>query len=222
MPGASPLTIENVLRNASKTERGVWKTMHLPLTSWSLNTGVVLAAVGAGTAGNANTATSLACIQWDDTADASDIIRTSIVIPPDFRAQISSKTPRLVLFVRARVLDGTGSATANADLGLQAQCFWHKTSDTALSTLSATVLNVIGATDYVAASEEGFVLYKYDLTAAMSTAQLALLSALDTFQIQLYPDQTVGTDLYIEVVGTFLAYEGHASIPADVLSTLGL
>lgn len=222
MPGASPLTIESVLRNASKTERGVWKTMHLPLNSWTLNTGVTLAAVGAGIVGAANAATSLACIQWDDTADASDIIRTSIVIPPDFRAQISAATPKLVLYVRARVLDGTGSATANTDLALQAQCFWHKTADTALSTLSATVSNIIGATDYTAATEEGFILYKFDLTGAMSAAQLALISALDTFQIQLYPDQAVGTDLYIEVVGTFLVYEGHASIPASVLSTLSL
>ena len=222
MPGASPLTIENVLRNASKTERGVWKTMHLPLTAWSLNTGVVLAAVGAGTVGNANAATSLACIQWDDTADASDIIRTSIVIPPDFRAQISASTPKLVLYVRARVLDGTGSATANTNLELRAQCFWHKTADTALSTLATPVGNVIGATDYAAASEEGFVLYKFDLTGAMTAAQLALLSALDTFQIQLYPHEAVGTDLYVEVIGTFLVYEGHASIPASVLSTLSL
>lgn len=226
MAGASPLNIESVLRSAVKTERGVWKDIPLPLAAWTLNTGVVLAAVGAGIVGNATAVaaapSNLACIQWDDTADASDIIRTSIVLPPDFRAQISAKAPNLILYVRARVLDGTGSATANTDLALQAQCFWHKTGDTALSTLAAVVANTIGATDYVAADEEGFVLYKFDLTAAMSAAQLALLGPLDTFQIQLFPQEAVGTNLYIEMIGSFLVYEGHASIPASVLSTLSL
>lgn len=224
MPGASALNIETVIRNAQKTERGVWKHIDLPLAAWTLNTGVVLAAVGSGIVGNATSVASapnnLACIQWDDTADENDIIRTSIVIPPDFRAQVASTTPKLILYVRARLLDGASGD--NPNLALQAQCFWHKTADTALSTLSAAVSNTIGATNYAAGAEEGFTLLKFDLTGAMSAAQLALLSALDTFQIQLYPNEAVSTDLYIEVIGTFLVYEGHASIPASVLSTLSL
>jgi hypothetical protein len=220
MPGASKLTNENVIRNASKTERGVWKVIPLPLACWTLSTGVVLAATTTGTVGNAAAATSLAAITWNATADATDIIRTSLVIPADFRAQNSGKAPNLILYVRARVVDAaTGE---NLTLALNSQCFWHKTADTALSTLSAAVSNVVGATDYAAGAEEGFILYKYDLTAAMSSAQLLALSALDTFQIQLLPSAAIGTSLTLEVIGTFLVYEGHASIPADVLSTLSL
>jgi len=172
MPGASALTIEPVLKAAQKTKYGLPKHIPLPLSSWTLNTGVVLAAVGAGSAGNANAATNLACIQWDDTADQTDIIRCSIVLPPDFRTSIDGNSPKIVLYVKARVLDGTGSATANTNLALQADAYWHKTGDADLSTHSAVVSNVIGAVDYTASQENGFALYKFDLTTNMSAAQL--------------------------------------------------
>jgi hypothetical protein len=220
MPGASALTIEPVLKAAQKTKYGLPKHIPLPLSSWTLNTGVVLAAVGAGSAGNANAATNLACIQWDDTADQTDIIRCSIVLPPDFRTSIDGNSPKIVLYVKARVLDGTGSATANTNLALQADAYWHKTGDADLSTHSAVVSNVIGAVDYTAAQENGFALYKFDLTTNMSAAQLLSLAALDTFQMRLYPNEAVGTDLYIEVIHTFVVYDAHASIPSDVVSTL--
>ncbi len=221
MPGASPLNIETVLRNAVKTERGVWKHQIIPLPAWTTTAGVPLAAIGAGAIGNAAAATSLACIKWGAAADTSgEEIQCALVVPPDFRAQIGAKTPNLILYARCRVVDAaTGS---NSDLALTAQCFWHKTGDTALSTLSAAVSTIVGATDYASDAEEGFVLYKFDLTAAMSAAQLALLGPLDSFQIVLEPDQTVGTSLSIEMINTFLMYEGHASIPASVLSTLSL
>ena len=45
--------------------------------------------------------------------------------------QIGAATPKLVLYVRARVVDAASGA--NADLELRAQCFWHKTADTALN-----------------------------------------------------------------------------------------
>ncbi len=221
---ASALNIENVLRNAIKTERGVWKHIDLPLAAWTLGSGVVLAATTTGTVGNAAAVTTapnnLAAITWEATATTSDICGTSIVLPPDFRAQVSAKTPNLILYVRARLMDA--GSNANADLALTAQCFWHKTADTALSTLASAVSNTVGATDYAAAAEEGFTLYKFDLTAAMSAAQLAALGPLDTFQIRLAPNEAIGTGLTLEVIGTFLMYEGHASVPASVLSTLSL
>lgn len=222
MPGASSLNIETVLRNAQKTQRGVWKHMFIPLPAWTTTAGVPLAAIGAGAIGYAAAATSLASIKWGAAADTSgEEIQCALVIPPDFRAQVGPTTPKLVLYIRCRTLDGTGSAT-NTDLALTAQCFWHKTSDTALSTLSSAVSTIVGAAAYEAAEEEGFALYKFDLTGAMTTAQLAALGPLDSFQIVLEPDQTVGTNLAIEMIGTFLMYEGHASVPADVLSTLSL
>lgn len=220
MPGASKLNIESVLRNAQKTARGLWKCLPIPLAGWTLGSGVVLAATGSGIVGGATAATSLTSISWNATADNGDTIQTGLVLPADFRAQIGAATPKLVLYVRARVVDAASGA--NADLELRAQCFWHKTADTALSTLGTAVGNVVGATDYAEAAEEGFILYKFDLTAAMSAAQLALLAPLDTFHIQLYPHEAVGTSLTLQVVGTFLMYEGHASVPASVLSTLSL
>lgn len=223
MPGASSLNIETVLRNAQKTDRGLWKHMFIPLPAWTTTAGVPLAAIGAGAIGNAAAATSLASIKWGAAADTSgEEIQCALVLPPDFRAQVGTTTPKLVLYIRCRTLDATGSATANTDLALTAQCFWHKTSDTALSTLSSAVSVIVGAVDYQAAEEEGFALYKFDLTGAMTTAQLAALGPLDSFQIVLEPDQTVGTNLAIEMIGTFLMYEGHASVPASVLSTLSL
>ena len=226
MPGASKLTIENVIRNAEKTERGIWKHLNIPLPAWGTTAGVPLAAIGAGAVGYAaSVAASPNCLQsirFAAAATTTDIIQTALAVPPDFRAQVSASTPKLVLFMRCRLLDTTGSATANADFAFTAQAFWHKTADTALSTLATAVTTIIGATDYVATDEAGFVLYKWDIGAAMTAAQLALLGPLDTLNIQIAPDQAVGTALAAEIVNTFLMYEGHASIPASVLSTLSL
>lgn len=221
MPGASALTIESVLRNAQKTERGLWKHMFIPLPAWTTTAGVPLAAIGAGAIGNAQAASNFACVKWGAAADASgEEIQCALVIPPDFRAQVGTKTPNLILYVRARLTDAAAGDTPS--LKLTAQCVWHKTADTAVSTLSAVVGVTIGAANYAAAEEEGFLLWKFDLTGAMSAAQLALLGPLDSFQIILEPDQTVGANLSIEMINTFLMYEGHASVPASVLSTLSL
>jgi hypothetical protein len=218
---ASRLNVENVLRNAVKTERGVWKHQIIPLPCWTTTAGVPLAAIGAGAVGNAAAATSLACIKWSAAADGTgEEIQCALVVPPDFRAQIGTKTPNLVLYVRARLVDAATGDTPT--LAITAQCFWHKTGDTALSTLASAASVTIGAANFAAAEEEGFLLFKLDLTGAMSAAQLALLGPLDSFQIVLEPNTTVGTSLSVEIINTFLMYEGHASIPADVLSTLSL
>lgn len=213
MSGTSKLTIGGDLQESAPF-RGYTEDHSVPLGSWTLGTGVGFAAVGAGIVGRAASSTSLGGIQWDDTADASDTARLDWTLPGQFKSQAvySDDTPVFKLLVKARVRDGTGSATANTDLALTAQIYFHAVGGTSVSSLSAVVSNVIGATDYADATEEGFAWYTFDLYGAMSTAQKAALRPLDTMDIVLAPDQAVGTDLYIDVIGTVIRYKRHPSL----------
>jgi len=214
MSGANPLNIENVI-DQSAQDIGYVEDVSVPLGAWTLGAGTTIAAAGAGIVGRAAAATSLGCIQWDDTADASDIVRLDWTLPGQFKSAQRAgirQSPMLKLLVKARVLDGTGSATANANLALDAQLFFHNAAETALQTLSAVVTNVVGAADYAAAAEEGFAWYEYDLYAGMSAAQKLLALPMTTMQILLNPNETVGTNLYIEVIGTVIRYRRHASV----------
>jgi hypothetical protein len=198
----------------SEPHWGYTEDFSVPLSEWTLNTGVAVGARADGGVGREAVATSLNGIVWDDTADATDIIRFDWTLPGQFKSEGVGRddVPVLKLLVKARTRDTTGSATANADLALNAQVFFHAVGGTAVSTLSAAISKVVGATDFTDATEEGFAWYEYDIYTAMTAAQKSAIGPLTTMQIQLLPNEAIGTALYIDVVGTVIRYKRHASL----------
>lgn len=216
MSGASPLTIERVLHE-SEPDIGFFEEVPVPLFSWRLASGADFAAATTNIVGYAAVETNLMALRWDPGADASDQIRLDWCLPGQFKIQTGGGEgqhgqPKLILRVKCRVLDNTGSATANTDLAFSLQCFWHKDGATSLSTLATAVSAVIGATDYIAAVEEGFVWFDLDITGAMTAAQLAAIDGSESITMVLGPNETVGTNLYIDLIATKIKYLRHASL----------
>lgn len=213
MSVANELNLGQVAQQ-SEPDFGVTRDYPISLSQWTVGAGTAAAARADGAVGREAVATSLNGIIWDDTADASDTVRLDWVLPGQFKSLASNKndTPVLKLRVKARVRDTTGSATANTDLALTAQVFFHGVGETSLSTLSAAVSKVVGAVDYADAAEEGFAIYEFDLYGAMTAAQKLSLAPEDTFQIILAPNEAVGTALYLEVISTLLRIKEHPSL----------
>lgn len=220
MPGASPLTIERV-NHTSEPDCGFFDSIPLPLSSWTLDAGTIIPAAGSGNVGRETTDTNHRVIRFDDTADTSDIIRLDTCLPDTFKIQNNggqgeNAQPRLVLSVKCRVTDianaGAGGATANTDLALVCQAYWHRDDATAISVLATVITTTIGATDYIAGAEQGFIWRDIDITGAMSAAQLAALDGSESISILLYPNEAPGTDLVIDVLATKLKFLRHASL----------
>lgn len=221
MGGASPLTIERVLHE-SEPDVGFFEEIPVPLFSWRLGSGADFAAATTNIVGYAAVETTLMALRWDPGADDSDTIRLEWCLPGQFKAQTNggngeNAQPQLILRVKARVFDNTGSATANTNLAFNCQCYWHKDGATAQSTLATVATVVIGATDYIAAEEEGFVWFDLDITGAMTAAQLAAIDGSESISIVLGPNETVGTNLYVDLIATKIKYLRHASLSPKTL-----
>jgi hypothetical protein len=215
--GASPLTINTVIDQSVSDDGAYFEELPIPLSAWRLNTGLIPVATGAGIVGVAAAATSLMSLAWNATADATDIIRLDTCLPNQFAIQRNggngrNANPKLILRVKCRLRDTSGSASPNADLALTCQAFWHKDGATALATLGTPVSVVIGAADFAEADEEGFVWRDFDITGAMTAAQLAALDGSESVAIQLYPNEAVGTALEIQMIATKIKYLRHATL----------
>ncbi|MBK8168376.1 MAG: hypothetical protein IPK64_20700 [bacterium] len=183
--------------------------------------------VASGKVGLAFASTTQLCLQWDDTADATQAAVLGLAVPSDFRRDsgITGERSALFLVARVRKLDGTGSATDNTDLALNATMAWHNPSitdagvesdgDTAMNALTTTAVftdlagSAVLPAKAAAGSEEKFRTFIADLSAGMSSAQLAALRQGAALTISLAPNETVGTDLYIEACGFELLYSRH-------------
>lgn len=217
--GASPLTIERVI-DSSQSDSAYFEELPVHLAAWRLNTGLIPVATTTGTVGVAAAATSLMSLAWEATADQTDIIRLDTCFPNQFAIQRNggvgrNTQPKYILRVKCRVRDTSGSATANTDLALVCQAFWHKDGATALSTLGTPISVVVGATDFAQAEEEGFVWRDFDITGAMTAAQLAALDGSENIAIQLYPNEAIGTALELQIVATKIKYLRHATLRLD-------
>jgi len=213
MPGFSASTIERVMHD-SRPDVGWEEDLVVSNSMWRMGDGTTVIARADGGVGVGAIATSFNGIIWDDTADASDTVRLDLALPGQFKqaADDTLFAPVLKFLAKCRVRDLTGSATANTDLALTAQMYFHNEAETSIQSLAAVVSNIIGATDYADATEEGFAWYTFDLYAACSAAQKLLLKPLTTVQIVLAPDQTVGTNLYLEMLSSVIRYRRHCGI----------
>lgn len=209
----SPLNLGHALQK-SEPDFGVTRDYPVPLSQWTLGAGTIIPARADGAVGREAVATNLNGIVWDDTADASDTIRLDYTLPGQFKSLAVNRndSPVLKLLVKARTRDTTGSATANTNLALSLQANFHGVAETSISTLGTAVSNVVGATDFADAAEEGFAYYEFDIYAAMSAAQKLSLTPLETIQLVLGPNEAVGTALYIDVVSTVLRIKEHPSL----------
>lgn len=216
MSGASPLTVERVIDN-SVSDSAYFDEIPVPLGAWRLNTGLIPVATTTGTVGVAAAATNLMSLAWEATADGTDIVRLDTCFPNQFAIQRNggvgrNAQPKYILRAKVRLRDLTGAASPNATLALVCQAFWHKDGQTYLSTLGTPVSRVVGAVDWIQADEAGFVWYDFDITGAMTAAQLAALDGSENIAIQLYPSAAIGTNLELQVVATKIKYLRHATL----------
>lgn len=219
MGGSWSLTAERMIHE-SRPDIGYSEDIPVPLGAWRLDSGLTIPAVGAGIVGMATVAVNYRVIEWDDTADANDIIRLSWAIPRQFKwrklqSHMEHANPKIVLQALCRVADiangGAGGATANADLELRCQAYWLGSGSTQGYSLASPIGVVVGATDYPNEDIQGFQWRSFNITDAMSAAQINDLPALGNMDFTLFPHEQVGTDLVVQVLATRIHIVRHGS-----------
>lgn len=229
MAGANNVNLEQVIRD-SIAAGGYPGSISFPLGSFT-NGNAALAAVGSGTVGLATAVaggTPIQVIQWDDTADASDIIRCSVVLPADFRGvrqtSVETVNPVCKFYLKMRVMDATnaGAGTAGAqndNLTVSVTPTFHAVGDT--DPIDATAETAaVGAADYVDTAADGFKWYEFDLTNGLTSTQMESVAALSTVDLAIKPSEAISTTLYLEIAGAILIYDKHATIPDAVLESV--
>lgn len=216
------LNVESEIRRIPQnTSAGIVRSHPIALGDFTLGAGTTIPAAGSGVVGRTLAATALNVISWNATADNGDTIALDWTLPLEFRPSSFSETTttptgelakqvcNIELWLKIRLTDTTGSATANADLKMQVTPLWHNTDGTALGTLGAAIQQTVGAIDYAEASEEGFVWYRFDITGAMTAAQRNALRPLTTLQLTINPHEAVGTALRLDLAGAILVELEH-------------
>jgi hypothetical protein len=213
--------------NKSIAHEGVMVEQPIPLGSWKLAAGTTIAAAGAGIVGVGAIMTSYNGLIWDPAADTGDAVICDWCTPGDFRGiggseKYPSKSdgPQLQLLVLARKLDKTGSATDNTDLRLTGDMLWlysnpdetlgARGGDTALNSLTTKATALLDA-KAAATTEEAFHWYALDIGARLE-AESKTLKPYSAVQIALSVDDTVGTNLAVEVIATAIRYRRHLAI----------
>lgn len=224
-----PRNIEALINESEPTD-GVLIEVPIPLAAFTLGTGLHFAAAGSGIVGVGASMTSKLAIIWDDTADADDVAVLSWTTPANFReVSVRRKNPGsttwsdLSLWLLTRKLDTSGAASNNADLTITAGMYWLYSDplststtpgDTALNNLTTRASALLEA-DAAAATEEAFKWYELDLSARLQ-AETKTLKANSALDIVIGPNEAVGTDLAIEVIGAKLRYREHCAFESRV------
>lgn len=204
-------------REALALQAGVWND-NGTLKDWALGT--------TGTVGFKLITTTMLGLQWEATADQTDRWYYPWQVPFDYKRDggETGKKSRIVLRVKARKVDAASGATDNTDLALTVQAFWHNSAfsssdgsesagDTAVNTLTTAVsntLNALASSGDEDADPENFRWYNFDITGAMSAAQLAALTPGATMTFSLYPNEAPGTGIAVDVLAIEVVYTRHA------------
>lgn len=215
------------VRNAMEPGRGFMHEFAIPRPAWTLAAGGPLVASTTNIVGFKASMTSMIGMVWDAGADTGDIVSYNGSLPGDFvqiggdgRYPSATDGPQFQLLVYARKLDTTGSAADNADLRLTGDLYWlHSDPDEAVGarggdqalnhlTTKATALLDTLAADSV---EQAYHWYVLDIGARLE-AETKVLKPYSAFRLDLAPDDTVGTALNIEVIGTILRYRRHSAL----------
>jgi len=170
---------------------------------------------------------------WHGGADNADVLVIPWMVPHDYVRDTGRTGNRSKIIVRAKVrkVIASGSPTDNDNLEFHAQASWHSSSinvdtgaesdgDTTIEVLDAVVKGktIAGATVVpamaAADSEAAFRWMQWDITAAMSAAQIAALKPGASMTFKLFPHEAVGTNLKLEVAALEVVYTRHL-VPAD-------
>lgn len=213
---------------------GLTLVRELPLAeAFDAATGHTLDAVGAGVGYAMSEGQRV--IEFAEHADENVKVGWQMQLPCYRRgSNLPEDKARLILAVRARVNDTTGSSDPNADLALKADLTWHRsTFTTSPSGLERSEANGPGAPTSLTTPPgetldadttdafEAFRWYYFDLTAAMTEAQREALNEHTDLTIRLYPSESV-TDpaslpasvLRLQIKAARLYYRGHLAPPA--------
>lgn len=204
-------------QNHYKVTGGFTGCVPIPYSAWVLGAGTPPVAAAGNIVGVGAIATNLVGHIWDSGADAADTLLLPWTLPSDFYRG-STKTgdqAGLVLRVKARKRDADGTNTTSA-LKLQVDAYWHNSNitdagvesdgDTSLGHLSAVISSSALPAPVLAASEEGFRWYEFDICGGMSATQRAALTPRATMQLILGPSATVGGNDFVEAVGYEILY----------------
>lgn len=228
------LNLENEIRGLPQgSSVGIIRSHPIPLGAFTLATGATIPVVGSGIVGHTTVANVFDGISWDDTADENDIISLSWTLPFEFRPSsvveasgttldVNTRQKRCVLrlYLKLRLTDTTGSATANADLKVQVQPIMHVTGGTAPITLASVIEKTVGATDYEDGTEEGFAYYEFDITGNMTEAQRNALTPGATIRINIKPHEAIGTNLRLDLLGAVIVCNEHLTVYDTALRNL--
>ena len=223
---AAAHNFEAVMNEAERV-KGVMHEEAIALGAWTLLAGTVVAASGSNVVGMGAIMTNHRGLLWDAGADTGDVVTLNWCTPGHFRGiggndgyPSDTEGPQLELLVFARKLDTTGSAADNSDLALTANLKWLYSSpdeaigarggDTALNSLTTKASATLDAMA-ISTVEEAFHWYTLDIGARLE-AESKVLKPYSAVEIDLSVDQTVGTALAVEVIGTMLRYRRHAAV----------
>lgn len=220
--------------------RGSFQREPLPLLSGVWNDNGTLKAWAAsttGTVGFALLTTTQVGMRWEATADQTDRWQYPWQVPPTYRRDTGANTARssLVVRVKARKVDISGSATDNTDLALTLQAYFHSgamsndgvqtAGDTSVAPLGAAIsntLNALAASDDLDADPENYRIYTFDVGAAMTDAQRAALKADASLTFSLAPNEAPGTGIAIDVLWADVIFTGHEQPANTYVKSQGL
>lgn len=236
------------MRTHYQAERGFYGREALPTQTWLWNDNGTLKAQAIGTTGtvgfklisDGTTTTGMIGLEWEATADNTDVIQRNWSIPDTYARSFerTGMRGRIMLRARVRKLDTTGSATENGTLQLKADVAYHcptlnlKTGaesdgDALFTAITGVVFKTIAdhdnntadATSYIpakaaAANPAGFRWMEADISAALTSAQMAALVAAGTMGLKVYPSAAIGTALALQITDLEMVFTENAQ-PAN-------
>lgn len=217
--------------------RGMFGCCDLPLWAglWDDNgTLKAIAAKTTGTMGFTRISTSLAGIAWDAAATQTDKWVFPWKVPQDYRRDTGRTDEGSKIVLRAKVRKNpTGVATDNDNLRFVLDVAFHSSNidnegaetdgDSAVTTqtgIDGTLMDGTALAPDLATSldaEKGFRWMEWDISAALSAAELASIQAGASMTLNLYPHETVGADQQLEVVSAEIVYTRHLMPENDTI-----
>jgi len=196
----------------------------IPLGDWRTATEAALGTSAGATPYRALIGTSIPAILWRQDAAATDLIRTSLIVPGQYDPNVDDL--RLIALIRKDDTDDTENATLNMQCvsriltpGQANPALAATTTPAAPSALVGFTPTLVGDTALTSATA-----VKRRLAAAATTDMSNIIAyefnlgnqgikPCDVLVLELGPDATVGTtDLKVELVGTSLRWHTNMSI----------
>lgn len=190
------------LMTRSSVRKGGFRNIH-PCGEWHLATGLPLSASGVVVA-DVVTGTTFRAGRFKATATTTDMLCLTVPLTEILKLKDGNHDCEVILHAYAA---RGGSGVASATITVQADAVWEygaaSFTDTNIADVNATLL---GTTDDVRKSME------WNLTAAASAADRALITANTVLNIKLHPNEEVATSDFVNVWAPWLEIRRHPSI----------